>query len=152
MAGARHSNVLLTYLRPQARRVMLLAGLLLVRRQRPVLLVAVNVFAGAALRSTRLDLTQGRLYTLTQGSRNIAQSPAEPITLTFYYSAKAAQGRPQIQSIAQRIADLLDEFARASKGKVVVRTADPESFSEEEDKAVQAGLADIPMGNGESIY
>ncbi|MFO1014159.1 MAG: ABC transporter ATP-binding protein [Caulobacteraceae bacterium] len=29
MAGARHSNVLLTYLRPQARRVMLLAGLLL---------------------------------------------------------------------------------------------------------------------------
>ncbi len=118
-----------------------------------VLLVAVNVLAGAGLRSARLDLTEGKLYTLTQGSKNIAKSPAEPITLTFYYSAKAAQGRPQIQSIAGRIAELLDEFARASGGKVVVRTVDPEAFSEEEDKAVQAGLSGVPMGaSGEQLY
>lgn len=116
------------------------------------LLIAVNVLTGALLRSTRLDLTQGRLYTLTQGSKNIAQSPAEPVTLTFYYSARAAQGRPQIEAIAGRISDLLDEFARASKGKVTVRTVDPESFSEDEDKAVQAGLMGIPTGTGESIY
>lgn len=117
-----------------------------------VLLVAVNVLAGAALRSMRLDLTDGRLYTLTSGSKKIAQSPVEPITLTFYYSAKAAQGRPQIEGIAGRIGEMLEEFARASNGKVVVRTIDPEAFSEDEDRAAQAGLTGIPTGTGDSVY
>jgi len=117
-----------------------------------VLLVAVNVLASASLRSVRLDLTDGRLFTLTAGSKNIAKTPAEPITLTFYYSAKAAQGRPQIEGIAGRIGEMLEEFARASGGKVVVRTIDPEAFSEEEDRAAQAGLTGIPTGNGDSIY
>jgi len=117
-----------------------------------VLLVAVNVLASASLRSVRLDLTDGRLFTLTEGSKNIAKSPAEPITLTFYYSAKASQGRPQIEGIAGRIGEMLEEFARASGGKVVVRTIDPEAFSEDEDRAAQAGLTGIPTGNGDSIY
>ncbi|MBS0187309.1 MAG: Gldg family protein [Planctomycetes bacterium] len=117
-----------------------------------ILLVAVNVLAGAGLRSARLDLTSGRLYTLTEGSKNIARKPAEPVTLTFYFSAKVAQGRPQFESIAARIGELLDEFARASGGKVIVRTVDPEAFSEEEDRAVQAGLTGVPAGNGDSLY
>jgi ABC-type uncharacterized transport system involved in gliding motility auxiliary subunit len=116
------------------------------------LFVAFNVLAGTLLRPTRLDLTQGKLYTLTDGSKNIARSPAEPVTLTFYYSEKVAQGRPQVQAIAGRIGELLDEFARASDGKVKVQRVDPEAFSEDEDKAVQAGLAGIPAGSGETIY
>lgn len=117
-----------------------------------ILLIAVNVLAGAALRSVRLDLTDGRLYTLTAGSKNIAKSPAEPITLTFYYSAKAAQGVPQIEGIAGRIGEMLEEFARDSGGKIMVRTVDPEAFSEDEDRAVQAGLTGLPSPSGESIY
>lgn len=117
-----------------------------------VLLVAVNVLAGAWIRSARVDLTRGSLFTLTDGSRNIAKKPAEPITLTFYYSAKAAQGVPEIEGIAGRIAELLEEFARASGGKIVVRTIDPELFSEEEDRAVQAGLTGVPTRGGGVIY
>ncbi|MBX3388583.1 MAG: Gldg family protein [Phycisphaeraceae bacterium] len=117
-----------------------------------ILLVAVNVLAGAALRSVRLDLTDGGLYTLTQGSKNIAKSPAEPVTLTFYYSAKAAQGVPQIEGIAGRIGEMLEEFARDSDGKIVVQNVDPEAFSEDEDRAVQAGLTGLPSPSGESIY
>lgn len=117
-----------------------------------VLLVAVNVLAGAWFRSARIDLTRGSLFTLTEGSRNIAKKPAEPITLTFYYSAKAAQGVPEIEGIAGRIGELLEEFARASGGKIVVRTIDPELFSEEEDRAVQAGLTGVPTRGGGVIY
>lgn len=116
-----------------------------------VLLVAINVLAGLSLRSTRLDLTASKLYTLTEGSKKIASSPPEPITITFYNSQKASRGRPQVENIARRISDLLDEFARASNGKIKIRTIDPEAFSEEEDQAVQNGLVGIPAG-GETIY
>lgn len=116
-----------------------------------VLLVAINVLAGLSLRSTRLDLTASKLYTLTEGSKKIASSPPEPITINFYNSQKASRGRPQVENIARRISDLLDEFARASNGKIKIRTIDPEAFSEEEDQAVQNGLVGIPAG-GETIY
>lgn len=117
-----------------------------------IVLVGINILAGAAFRSTRLDLTEAGLYTLTEGSRRIAKSPPEPVTLTFYYSERAAQGLPQVQSIAGRISELLDEFARHSQGKIVVRRVDPQAFSEEEDRAVQAGLVGLPARAGESIY
>jgi ABC-type uncharacterized transport system involved in gliding motility auxiliary subunit len=116
-----------------------------------VLFVAINVLAGLSLRSTRLDLTASKLYTLTEGSKKIASSPPEPITITFYNSQKASRGRPQVENIARRISDLLDEFARASNGKIKIRAIDPEAFSEEEDQAVQNGLVGIPAG-GETIY
>ncbi len=35
-----------------------------------VLFLAVNVLANSVLRGTQIDLTEGRLYTLSEGTRN----------------------------------------------------------------------------------
>lgn len=118
-----------------------------------VLFVALNMVAGAGLKGLRLDATRGSLFTLTPGARTIARSPDEPITLKFYYSAGVAQGRPEIQSYAQRVRELLEEFRRSSGGKITLDVIDPEPFSEEEDAAVAAGLTGVPVNaSGESLY
>lgn len=118
-----------------------------------VLFVALNMVAGAGLRGLRLDATEGSLFTLTEGAGAIARSPDEPVTLKFYYSAGVAQGRPEIQSYAQRVRELLEEFRRASGGKITLEIIDPEPFSEEEDTAVAAGLTGVPVNSaGESLY
>jgi ABC-type uncharacterized transport system involved in gliding motility auxiliary subunit len=106
---------------------------------------ALNMAAGRGVRGLRLDVTQGRMYTLTAGSRNIARSPEEPITLTFYFSATLAQGQADVQSYGQRVREMLEEFARLSGGRIVLRVVDPEPFSEQEDAAVAAGLTGVPM-------
>ncbi|HEX2837891.1 MAG TPA: Gldg family protein [Phycisphaerales bacterium] len=117
-----------------------------------VAVLAINVIAGFGLRGARIDATEDRAYTLTQGSRNIAKSPAEPISLTFYYSAKVAQGQAGLQSYAQRVRELLEEYKRASGGKITLTVVDPEPFSEAEDRAMESGVAGAPLGNGQKFY
>ncbi len=117
------------------------------------LFFGLNMLAGAGLRGVRVDATEGSIYTLTKGSRNIAKSPDEPIKLTLYYSSKLAQGRPEIQSFAQRVRETLEEYARVSDGKIALRVVNPEAFSEEEDEAVQAGLTPVPVNDaGENLF
>lgn len=114
-----------------------------------VLFVAINMVAGAGLRSARVDLTENHLYTLSQGSRAIAAKVAEPITLTLYYSERlAADLSPQIQSYGTRVKEVLREYASASKGKITLKIISPEPFSDDEDKAVQNNLAGVPVGRG----
>lgn len=117
-----------------------------------VLFFAVNMIASATLRNVRLDLTEGRVFTLTQGSRNIAAGVDEPVTLTFYYSAKVSQGQPQVQGFARRVRELLEEYGRISGGKIRLNVVDPEPNSEQEDEAIAAGVTGVPVGPGKSLY
>ncbi|MDX2017220.1 MAG: Gldg family protein [Planctomycetota bacterium] len=118
-----------------------------------VLFVGVNMLAGVGLSSLgsagRIDLTQDRLYTLSPGTAQILKDIPEPIRLTLYYSARAATGSPSVQSHAQRVRDLLDEFVRRSGGKLRLEVVDPQPFTDEEDRANAAGLAAVPAPGGE---
>jgi ABC-type uncharacterized transport system involved in gliding motility auxiliary subunit len=113
-----------------------------------VLFFAVNMVSGTALRGARVDLTEGKLYTLSEGSRAIARKLQEPIDLTLYYSEKIANDVPQIKSYAARVREMLTEFAQASGGKIRFAMVDPEPFSDAEDQAVAAGLVGQPIGRG----
>nr|VFJ68074.1 MAG: ABC-type uncharacterized transport system involved in gliding motility, auxiliary component [Candidatus Kentron sp. FW] len=118
-----------------------------------VLLFAVNIFSSAAFRSVRLDLTEGQLYTLSEGTENILSALEEPVTLRFFLSKKQALMLPQIGAYATRVEELLEEYHRISNGLVRVRVIEPESFSEEEDRAVAYGLTAVPLNEeGDSFY
>ena len=118
-----------------------------------VLLVAVNVIAGWALRSARIDLTEAGLYTLTDGSRNIVAGLEEPVTLKLYVTGNLAAAAPALQSYADRVRELLDEYVAASDGMLRLSVIDPEPFSEAEDEAVSAGLAAVPISAaGDVVY
>ena len=118
-----------------------------------VLFVAINLLSGATLRSAKVDFTEGRLYTLSEGTRNILRTIDEPITLDFFFSSKLAAGRPALQSYGKRVRELLEEYQRLADGMIILRVQDPEPFSELEDLAVQLGLQGVPMGEaGERMY
>ena len=113
-----------------------------------VAFVALNLVFQKTLRSARADLTEGSLYTLSKGSRNIAASLKEPIQLTLYYSEQSANDATMVKPYAARVKELLREYATASGGKVNFKVVNPEPFSDAEDQAVQAGLAGAPTGRG----
>lgn len=115
-----------------------------------VLLVGVALLAN--LDQWRVDLTEGKLYTLSDGSKNILKNMDKPVTLRFYYSASLARDIPVLQNYARRVEEMLREFERSANGKLILEIIHPEVFSEEEDAAAAAGLQGIPNGRGESIY
>jgi len=118
-----------------------------------VLFVAINVIAGHVLRSTRLDLTQQHLYTLSDGSRRTLARIDEPITLRFYYSPRLGDEVPSYGIFAQRVRETLEEYAALARGKIKLELLDPEPFSPTEDRAVAFGLQGVPLDQGgEQVY
>ena len=117
-----------------------------------VLLLAVNIFSNAAFTSMRADLTEGGLYTLTEGTRNVLAGLAEPVRLRLFLSEHLATRLPRINSYAKRVRELLGEYERAADGKLTVEVIDPEPFSPEEDRAVGYGLRGIPLDEESTFY
>ncbi len=113
-----------------------------------ILFGAANMLSSAVLSSARFDLTEHKLYTLSEGTKNIMKGLEEPVTIRLYLSKKLATGLPGIKTYADRVEDMLEEFEQVANGGMVLHVVDPEPFSEEEDRAVAYGLQGIPLEGG----
>ena len=111
-----------------------------------VAFVAAVIISNQLFKGLRIDLTEDNLYTLSDGTKRILQNIGEPINLYFYYSDQASQGLPSIRDYANRVREMLEEFADASRGKLRLSAIDPLPFSEEEDRAAQFGLQGVHLG------
>lgn len=100
----------------------------------------------------RLDLTENRLYTLSDGSREIVESIDEPLTLYFFFSDKASQDLTALRGYAQRVQELLQRYQSLARGKIRLQIIDPEPFSDQEDQATLFGLQAIPLPSGNELY
>lgn len=117
-----------------------------------VLLLSINMISDVALRGAKKDLTEGKIYTLTQGTRNILKSLDEPIKLRFYFSEKLTNNNPGISDYGKRVRELLQEYQQIAGNKLSLEIFDPEPFSEAEEKAVRAGLQGVPVSLSERMY
>ncbi|MCW0236244.1 MAG: Gldg family protein [Ferrovibrio sp.] len=113
--------------------------------------LGLNVLVNNGLRDTRIDLTEARLYTLSEGTRNVLKAIPEPITLRFFFSDKLASNAPQLKQYGTRVRELLERYAALAGGKIRLEVIDPEPFTEAEDRAVQAGLQGAQLPGG-SLY
>ena len=116
------------------------------------LFVALN--AGlSSLTSVRIDLTEDRLYTLSDGTQRILDKMTEPVTFELYVSQRLVKEVAIYGNYAGRVRDVVNEFAANSNSKVTVLEQDPEPFSEIEDAAVGAGVTGVPLdASGEKVY
>jgi len=113
-----------------------------------IIFLLINAAAGPTLKTVRLDLTEGKLHTLSEGTLNILDNLEDTLTLKLFWSREAAQDLPALKLFALRIREMLEEYQSRSEGKIVLIVIDPEPFSEEEDEAVSLGLKGIPVGAG----
>lgn len=98
------------------------------------------------------DLTDEKLYTLSEGSHALLAKVGEPITLRFYFS-RSLEGLPTFfKNYATRVQDLLRQFAAASNGQVKLEIIDPRPDTPEEEAAIKAGLNGQPIPTGENLF
>ena len=117
------------------------------------LILLLSVLVVSFLPNLRIDLTEDRLYSLSDGTRNILSSLNQPIELMFFYSDSATEDVPQLRTYGNRVQELLREIVIASEGNLRLSVIDPEPFSEEEDLATQFGVRAVPVTQGgEGVY
>ena len=109
-----------------------------------VLFLAFNVVVSLTLHSAQIDLTQRKLYTLSEGTKKVLTSLDEPITLRFYFTRALGENYPAHAAYAKRVRELLERYVQISGGKIHLEVHNPEPFSEMEDEAVALGLQGVP--------
>jgi len=118
-----------------------------------VLFVTVNLAASPVLRWARIDLTQGNLHSLSDGTINILEKLESPITIKLFWSEGAAGDLPGLKVFARRVRETLAEYEARSVGKIKFLVVDPKPFSEDEDEAVGFGLQGVSLqGGSDSLY
>lgn len=115
--------------------------------------IAFNISTGTLLPGARLDLTEQKLYTISDGTRQILKDLDEPVTLYFFFSERASKDLVILRNYARRVEEMLREYERVADGNLKLHIIDPQPFSEAEDRAAEFGLQAVPMPqSGEQLY
>ncbi|AQZ93303.1 Gldg family protein [Halopseudomonas phragmitis] len=115
--------------------------------------LAFNMASSVLLTGARLDLTEQKLYTISDGTRQILRDIDEPITLYFFFSDRASKDMVMLRNYARRVEEMLKEYERVAGGKLRLQIIDPQPFSEAEDRAAEFGLQAIPLSQtGDKLY
>ncbi len=115
-----------------------------------IILTALNALIG--LIKLRLDFTEEKLHTLSDGTREVLKKLDTPVTIRFYASRSTPEFPTPLRVFADRVGDLLDEYRRASNGKVEVIKIDPKPDSDAADSARLDGIQAQPLPSGVPVY
>ena len=104
--------------------------------------VAANFWL-APIDGARVDLTAGRIHTLSEATRHQLERLAEPLTIRGYFSAKT---HPLLAPLVPQLRDLLEEYAVAAGGRARVEFIDPtRDRTAEEEAASRYGVRPVPF-------
>src|SRR5216684_4836133 len=115
-----------------------------------VILILINLVLGAA--RGRIDLTQSKLFTLSEGTRAVLSKLESPVKIRLYFTQGDAGAPLPIKAYGRRVEDLLAEFRQAGRGKVLVEKLDPQPDSDAEDSATLEGIEAQVTPAGEKFY
>lgn len=118
-----------------------------------VILIAIAANVILSNFSLRMDLTDEKLYTLSEGTGNILKRLEQPVILKFFFNESDPQIPMPVKSFARRVQDLLVEYEVRADGNIVIENYDPKPDSDAEDWAQRYGVAGQGLGfMGPTLY
>src|SRR6185436_317777 len=115
-----------------------------------LILVAANYLV--SLQAAKIDLTEGRVQTLSEGTRKVLRGLEAPVKVKLYIS-RGEQAMPlPLRSFAQRVEDLAREFKSVAGNNLTIELYNPRPDSEDEDQAQLDGVEPQQLFTGEQFY
>lgn len=84
------------------------------------IMVLINIIGSRIF--VRGDLTEDKIYTISKASKQLVAALPDRLTIKAFISSDLP---PQVRTISRYLRDMLDEYATASKGKVLWEAIDP---------------------------
>lgn len=112
-----------------------------------LLVILLLFFANAVVHKwvpVRQDITEEKLYSVSEGTEKILSNITEPITLEFYRTRDDDLVTPDMKLYSSRVYDLLKEYVSIRPSIINLKTIDPAHLSEEEQDALRQGIQGIP--------
>ncbi|MBI2602457.1 MAG: Gldg family protein [Deltaproteobacteria bacterium] len=101
-----------------------------------VALLVMNVLAAnfwlSKVESLRLDITESKMYSISEATQNVIQQLEEPLLIRGYFSSRT---HPLLAPLVPTVRDLLAEYQLVSKGRIRTEFVDPRDDEEIEAEA-----------------
>jgi len=126
-----------------------------------VVLVLIISFSAISIcqnigRAVKIDVTEQKLYTLSDGTKAILAKLNQPLKLKLYYSKTAALKAPDqirfFNNYYRFVEALLVEYAEQAGGMIDLEVIDPRPYSDEEVQALRYGLRRFAITEEESFF
>jgi ABC-type uncharacterized transport system involved in gliding motility auxiliary subunit len=91
--------------------------------------ICVNIWIDFNFTNSSIDLTEDKIYTISDATNDVLKGIKEPIKLRFYASERLEDMGPDYVSLKKRINDLLKVYTENSRGLIVVESLNPQRFS-----------------------
>lgn len=133
----------------------------LIRAIIAVIFIAVITFSAISIfqnikKPLRVDITDRKIYTLSDGTRNILAGLNQTLKVKLYYTKTAAmKATDQIRyynNYYHFVRALLEEYASAANGMIDLQIIDPRPFSNEEVEAIRHRLKRFPISEEENFF
>lgn len=105
-----------------------------------IIFFSINIIVNNSLSSSKIDFTENKLYSLSEGTRSLLQNLKEPIHMRLFISSNLVKEVPQLSTYANRVEAILKSYSSLSNGRVTLEIIDPKPFSDAEDRAVGMGI------------
>lgn len=115
-----------------------------------LLLVAANYLLSR--QPLKIDLTEGSVQTLSEGTKKMLRGLQAPVKVKLYISRGERSMPVQLRSFAQRVEDLAREFKSVAGGNLTIELYNPQADSEDEDAAQLDGVEAQQLFTGEQFY
>ena len=126
-----------------------------------VVFVAVIMFCAISVsqnlgKGIRADITDQKIYTLSDGTKAILGKLHQPIKMKLYYARTAAMKGPDnirfFNNYYYFVKALLEEYQKASGGMVQLEVIDPRPFGDDEADALRYGIKKFPISEEENFF
>lgn len=115
-----------------------------------VIVIGINIIAGHL--KHRWDLTENKLFTLSEGTKSILRELDSDVEIRLYATRDAKLMPPQLKNYVGPVEDLIDEFERHNPDKIHIKKFDPQPDSDAEDLAANDGIRGQMVSMADRIY
>lgn len=114
-------------------------------------LLLAGLYIISHLAAQRIDLTEEKTFTLSDGTKAILKKLDTPVQIRFY-STQGKEMPVELQPYAQRVEDILNEYRKHGGNKIKVRKLNPQPLSDAEDEANLDGVDGQMTRTGDKVY
>ena len=117
----------------------------------PIIFILFNIGI-TNLVNHKLDLTEDKLFTLTNNTKQVISNINEPIRIQLFFSNSLSKDLPQVRDYEKRVRELLYKYVSLSEN-LKLEVLDPKPFSDLEDLANVYGVQGLQLNQeGERFY
>lgn len=115
-----------------------------------VAIICLNVIAAKLF--IRLDVTEEKVFSLSEGTRSILDKLDGEVIARLYFSRSLKELPPPVKTYASRVEEVLREYRQKSHGKLKVEVVDPKPDTDEEEWAQRYGVQGVRLPSGDQMY